>query len=1090
MQPRKLRLLKQITSSCRTTPSPGEVRVTERDDRLILTKIMPPEPVKGLVERRVTSEALAEIGVRHLVVVAGGAGYGKTCLLTALARAHQPVAWLTITSADRDPDLFLALLEQALARALGHAPPPPLTLGLSARSAEPGGRAAGQAGARLVNWLTRVGPRHLLLILDDYHKVSDVPEVSAVLHTLLEHLPPGLRVVLGTRVVPDLPLLPRWLASGRATIISEDRLRFDRHEAAALLAAACGLQPDDATLDRLLEGTEGWALGLQLLGQVLRGRPAREPISPAGLSAELLFNYFSAEILNLQSPAMRRFLIEASVLNTLTPAACNAVLGRNDALGMLRAVESQGLFVVRLGSQSWRFHNLFRRFLAQELAGRPERLQALHRAAGAYFTDLGDSEEAIVHWLSGGELTHAAQCMHTAAPGMIQAGRSATLAHWLSLFPAAYRAADPHLLYWQGRLLEVQGTWHEALACYRRAEVGYQSRGLLAGQVEVNCRRAHIAAWLQGLPRKAQRYLRRVKELLEQDAGLNDHNHLRQAALTCLALGNPEEGRRITRRAVGAYLREGNREDAAWALLHPGSWLEFIRGNFTGALELLDEACRLAGPEAGVYFTAEYQTSLAAQLLFLDRIASSRAAGQRALALAEQLDSVTLRAWAHRTLGYAWLREPEANLEQAEHHLGAALALAASIWDARVVLTANIGLLLLARRRQDRAGIARAIERARTQMRRTGDRWLTLHVSTFLGLALLRTDPAQAEKRLRSALRIAVAMANHYHRPLAHFGLAVLQRDDPAALHEHLPHVVRGVEHCGPGLLTDDFQPELELLLAAARRAGLPAALRLAALVGASPAVAPLACCVFGSFTVTVGGAPVPAAAWGGAKARDLCRLLAAHHPAAVPKEKVLEALWGHLPQAAAENNFHKTLHKLRRILDPAGAEPRDRYVALQTGIVGLAADAGVDAASFVQHVEQARQAEARADAAGARQQWLAAERLCRGDFLAEEPYAEWAHDLRNFLQGQRLWVLDKLADCAIADQDYSGACLYLERLLAIDPTQEGALRRLVECHHRAGRRRQAFEQYRRLCRVLRTELGVEPAPETVALSRRLFVDH
>lgn len=1063
----------------------------ELDARIILTKIVPPEP-RGLVARGIVSEAALLVQTCDLLVVTAGAGYGKTSLLTSLARGDQSVAWLTITSPDRDPDLFLDYLERALGRALGVVPPPGAAAGP--------GRGGAAAGVRVVNWLAQVLQGDLLLFLDDYHKVADVPEIAALLQTLLENLPAGLRVVLGTRVLPDLPVLPRWQATGRAVVIGENRLRLDRDEAATLLAAACHLQPPAEMLDRLLEITEGWALGLQLLGQVLRGRPGQEPVrteqllmpslrqgeAAVGSTSELLFDYFSTEVLKAQHPAMRRFLIEASVLDTLTPDTCDAVLGRRHSRRLLQAVEQRGLFLVRVGADSWRFHNLFRRFLRRELAAAGDRRLALHEAAGAYFTAAGCAEEAVPHWLAAGQHDRAAACVHGAAHRMIQTGRHATLTYWLNLFPAAARERCPDLLYWQGRLQEMRGVWHEALTWYDRAEAGYRRDSHAAGQAEIQQRRAYIALWWEGLPRKAQRYERAVVRLLEQGTGPEDGARLRNVALAHLVLGDAHRARQVTRRAAAAYRREGDREGEAWTLVNPGSWVEFVTGDFSAALARLSEAARAMGGEAGVYFEAERQNCLAANLLFLARFDEARAASQAALSLAEQLESLTLRAWAHRMVGMAWQRGAGADEALAGHHLELALTLAEEIRDIRVLVTAAVGQLRLAHRAADPAAVARTLARCQAYLRRNGDRWLAGHALAHMGLTQAVAAPAAAEPLLRRALRITEAMGDRYHQALAHLGLALVGRTDPGQLAGHLPGALAGVSRYGAGLLGGELQSEMALLAAAARKAGLPAE-GLATLTGRPAAPTGVAIRTLGGFVVTVAGVPVPAAAWGGSRARDLCKLLAARHPQPLPKEQVLACLWGHLAREAAENNLYKTLHLLRRVMDPAGAQQRDRYVTLQSGVLGLAADVWVDAGAFTAHVERARQLEAAGDAAAARRAWLAAEQLYAGEFLAEDPYSEWAGDLRRCLQGQWLRVLERLADAAVRAGDDGEAALYLERLLVSDPTQEAVHRRLVECLYRAGRLRQAVEQYQRCCQILRGELGVEPAPETVALSRRLF---
>ena len=60
-------------------------------------------------------------------------------------------------------------------------------------------------------------------------------------------------------------------------------------------------------------------------------------------------------------------------------------------------------------------------------------------------------------------------------------------------------------------------------------------------------------------------------------------------------------------------------------------------------------------------------------------------------------------------------------------------------------------------------------------------------------------------------------------------------------------------------------------------------------------------------------------------------------------------------------------------------------------------------------------------------------------------------------------------------------------RLLRVDRTQERVHRTLIQLYNRLGRRADALRQYRTCVAMLRTELGVEPAPETVRLYREIL---
>jgi DNA-binding SARP family transcriptional activator len=59
--------------------------------------------------------------------------------------------------------------------------------------------------------------------------------------------------------------------------------------------------------------------------------------------------------------------------------------------------------------------------------------------------------------------------------------------------------------------------------------------------------------------------------------------------------------------------------------------------------------------------------------------------------------------------------------------------------------------------------------------------------------------------------------------------------------------------------------------------------------------------------------------------------------------------------------------------------------------------------------------------------------------------------------------------------------------LVELDPLNEGAHRRLMIAHTRAGRRNHALRQFLECRRVMVEQLGLEPATETERLQHRIL---
>src|SRR5215207_2853176 len=200
---------------------------------LLATKLHVPRRRRGLVARPRLSTRLDEARQVTLTLVSAPAGFGKTTLLTEWLAAADGLstAWLSLDQRDDDPVVFWTYLLSALQRAHG--------VGAGALALLQSSHASiDEVLATLVNELSSV-PDDVVLVLDDYHLV-EARDVGNGMAFLLEHLPPQVHLVIGTRADPGLPLA-RLRARGELVEIRADDLRFTAEEAAAYLNETMGL---------------------------------------------------------------------------------------------------------------------------------------------------------------------------------------------------------------------------------------------------------------------------------------------------------------------------------------------------------------------------------------------------------------------------------------------------------------------------------------------------------------------------------------------------------------------------------------------------------------------------------------------------------------------------------------------------------------------------------------------------------------------------------------------------------------------------------------------------------------------------------
>src|ERR1700693_4433447 len=85
--------------------------------RLIESKLMPPRIQPGMLRRARLLEMLDGEGGPALTVISAPVGYGKTTLLRSwCVERPEPVIWITVDAADRDPVRLWTYLATALER--------------------------------------------------------------------------------------------------------------------------------------------------------------------------------------------------------------------------------------------------------------------------------------------------------------------------------------------------------------------------------------------------------------------------------------------------------------------------------------------------------------------------------------------------------------------------------------------------------------------------------------------------------------------------------------------------------------------------------------------------------------------------------------------------------------------------------------------------------------------------------------------------------------------------------------------------------------------------------------------------------------
>ena len=235
---------------------------------------------------------------------------------------------------------------------------------------------------------------------------------------------------------------------------------------------------------------------------------------------------------------------------------------------------------------------------------------------------------------------------------------------------------------------------------------------------------------------------------------------------------------------------------------------------------------------------------------------------------------------------------------------------------------------------------------------------------------------------------------------------------------------------------------------------------------------------ILGGFRVIFGERVIGEAEWRLRKAAGLFKLLALSSTHQLHRERALELLWPNLELRVATNNFHRTLHALRRILDP---DRQSIWLRLQDDVLvlGPSDQVWVDVQAFEAACGAAR-------GAGDPALYHAALELYTGELLPADPYEDWAASRREHLHDLYLGLLLELARLHETRQELPAAIEALRRVVEGEPSHEEAHTGLMRLYALSGQRHQALRQYGQLRDALRRELDAEPEAESERLYQEI----
>jgi ATP/maltotriose-dependent transcriptional regulator MalT/DNA-binding SARP family transcriptional activator len=1066
-----------------------------------------PEVATKLRRRRL-EDRLDPDSLRRLTILTAGPGFGKTTLLSQCFGAR-PAVWHTVTAADRS----LSVLTRNVVRKLRLVVPglsPDLLAAVEGASGPDMSADSGRPvaiAAALAEDLDGLLKRDVILVLDDIHELGDSGDSAAFLAALCRYVPRRLRVVTASRSPLPFPTSRLSVAGEVDQLISSD-LAFTVSEIRQLIELH-SVEADPALVEEVASLAGGWPAAVVLAIQAA----VKDPTSLRRTLVEqgALFDYLAEEALAGEDPGDIELLRDVALLPWVTSDLLKhlGVGGRVDRLELAAPWMATAPDVPHASAVP----PLIGEFLLQHYPPSNRHQRDLLVDAATWYTADGSYVEALDCLRRSGDHSLTVSLLTESGDSMLAAGVTHQIVDTISSLPED--SVTPELLLMDAEVRQVLGDWEGAMERYRvlvpeegkmsarlawRLGFLHHMRGDVAAALETYERGElgtddhaaeagllgwHASAyWLRGDRDRAKSL---ANEALERARTSQDARAL-ATAHTVLAMVAAQEGDRGLNDVhyIKALEHAERGHDVVQTIrIRSNRGSHFLEeGDFSAALAELDIALRLADITGFEMWRAMALANRAQVKWFVGDLEEAVSDLVEARSSFRRIGS-RMEAYPLSHLGDVYATRGDTAQARASYE--EAVRIAESQQDLQILVPAWSGLVrLIAAREPEKAaelaaeatkvdfgiGRVRALAAAGWARFHAGDvpgsRDLAAEAA---GVARVRRDrPGLAEAlelqatvadgdEVRDFLDEARSIWNELGVPVG-----------VARVDLQLAELTRGVD--GSALAVTAAES-----LERHGAKGLALQARAAAESMTRRDAGELAIKTLGGFEVLINGEPVPPSAWQSRVAREVVWMLLASRSRPINREIMIDRLWPDEDPSKSSNRLSVALTTIRKVFDPERDHDADHYLQADRDTVALnLKNVAVDVEDFLANAKKGRVLLQQGREVDALSILNAAEASYVGEFLEEQPYAEWAVPLREEARSEYMTVASLLAEAAESEGEYDLAARRYLRMIERDAFNEPAHLGLVKAMERSGRRGTARRLYGNYVTRM-GELDVEPEP-------------
>ncbi len=1054
---------------------------------IVETKFVPPAIKESYIRRPSLMRKMKTLSSHKLTFIHSGAGFGKsTAISQYLQDFKQNYCWYSITQKDDDIIPFITYIVHSIKRKFDHF-----------------GKEILQTMADMDQYIREEDLYRLyaifinecmlvkedfLIIIDDYHLVDHSFLINQWLEKVIEYLPSHIHFVILSRAKPNWKSLLQLKVANDLLEMTEKDLCFTKEETEILLTNFHERMIPESTIDTVYSLTEGWVIAISMIYHQMQQEEVID-FNDQYASLDELFHYLALEVFLKQSPVVQQFLKQISILEEITPLACDELFDVPGSEIMLKQLSHKNTLLQEMkDSNHYRLHSLFQSFLEKKLKeDDPILFKRLHERAAYYFEANGQWEQAIYHYKKNEHTQAVASILLKQAPYMLKHGHLEGLNEHLKELDEDTMNQFYPLWFYQGEFFRYRSFYEKAEKCFIKVieKASQQQEYYMISKAYEGIGRIYLDTIQPG---RAERYLFRAIQALEKVEGSYIQDKTRLYFLTAENLVNSGKASKAQRwyhkgKQENIDLNEGNLESRM--LLRTG--------------KLADAKKVLEGRENEEHLPQSHRETE----LLLSLIEAFMGNGPKAKALAQFGIQQGIKNKSPFVEACGWIRMGHAvqliegyDWQLAEKCYETSLDLMNEINVSRGKAEPLMGLsILYGRLGNYRKSIELSME-ALHETDKVEDLWL----GSLIRLCMAITDYYQhrfpeAKKNLELSKEQFKSCGDQYGYMLTELwnSMVAFQLDEEESFKTSFKSCLNEVqigqyEFVFSKLTTfgpKDLQSLIPLLVKAYQE-GVHTSFCLDILsklgydeITSHPGFT-LKVKTLGVFSVYLGDHPVVDKAWQREKAKELFQFFLMNRDKILPKEEIILEMWP--DEESGDRDFKVALNALNNALEPQ-RKSRAKSYFIQRVNEGYRLNPGAvieyDALLFRDWVTE-----------GLTEKELEQARLYlerglsyyKGEFLPDRKGKLWTEKEREHLNHLFLRGMEKLAQISIKNKQFDAAINYCTRILENDSLWEEAYRIIMFSYYQKNNRPQAIKWFRKCKQLLRDELDVSPMAATMQM--------